>query len=70
MYYAYTRGLGDKGPVHHLKIYNYLVTEILGIIAMQIHDYQGRQVLDNAHRQDTRLSRSSKLNLILIMLDA
>lgn len=70
MYYAYTRGLGDKGPVHHLKIYNYVVTEILDYKAIQIHDYQGRQYPDNAHRQDTRLSRSSKLDLILIMVDA
>jgi len=70
MYYAYTRGLGDKGPVHHLKIYNYVVTEILDYLVTKIPDYQGQQYPDNAHRQDTRLSRSSKLDLILNTLDA
>ena len=70
MYYAYTRGLGDKGPVHYLKIYNYIVTKILGIISIQYLDYLAIQYPDNAHRQDTRLSRSSKLTLIYIMADA
>lgn len=46
MYYAYARGLGDKDPVHHLEIYNYVVTKILDYLTIQYHDYQGRQVLD------------------------